>query len=164
MYTHMEYVDEDDMWEKEAADPGSYDHLVTMKKEYDFSKLVFLHHMGVEACTENRWGEYRAFNRPINVYDYQDGEVHVLDSGYVLCDGYKWDIKTKGSRSTTSPMWSSRCACSSNLAWPIMTSLPSSTVPLTAYRASVGACTRRCLAPMAVPRSGTILYSRSDGN
>ena len=96
MYTHMEYVDEDDMWEKEAADPGSYDHLVTMKKEYDFSKLVFLHHMGVEACTENRWGEYRAFNRPINVYDYQDGEVHVLDSGYVLCDGYKWDIKTKG--------------------------------------------------------------------
>lgn len=96
MYTHMEYVDEDDMWEKEAADPGSYDHLVTMKKEYDFSKLVFLHHMGVEACTENRWGEYRAFNRPINVYDYQDGEVHILDSGYVLCDGYKWDIKTRG--------------------------------------------------------------------
>ncbi len=96
MYTHMEYVDEGDMWEKEAADPGSYDRLVVMKKEYDFSKLVFLHHMGVEACTENRWGEYRAFNRPIYVFDYQDGEQRLMDSGYVLCNGYNWDIKTKG--------------------------------------------------------------------
>lgn len=96
MYSHMEFIDEDDMWEKEAADPGSYDDLVVMKKEYDFSKLVFLHHMGVEACTENRWGEYRAFNRPIYVFDYQDGEQRLMDSGYVLCNGYNWDIKTKG--------------------------------------------------------------------
>lgn len=96
MYTHMEYVDEDDMWEKEAADPGSYDDLVVMKKEYEFSKLVLLHHLEIDACTENRWGEYTAFHKPIEVYDYQEGEQRILDSGYVLCDGYKWDIKTRG--------------------------------------------------------------------
>ena len=96
MYSHMEFIDEDDMWEKEAADPGSYDDLVVMKKEYEFSKLVLLHHLEIDACTENRWGEYRAFNRPIYVFDYQDGEQRLMDSGYVLCNGYNWDIKTKG--------------------------------------------------------------------
>lgn len=96
MYDRMEFIDEDDMWEKEAADPGSYDDLVVMKKEYEFSKLVLLHHLEIDACTENRWGEYTAFHKPIEVYDYQEGEQHILDSGYVLCDGYKWDIKTRG--------------------------------------------------------------------
>ena len=96
MYSHMEFIDEDDMWEKEAADPGSYDDLVVMKKEYEFSKLVLLHHLEIDACTENRRGEYRAFNRPIYVFDYQDGEQRLMDSGYVLCNGYNWDIKTKG--------------------------------------------------------------------
>lgn len=96
MYDRMEFIDEDDMWEKEAADPGSYDDLVVMKKEYEFSKLVLLHHLEIEACTENRWGEYTAFHKPIEVYDYQEGEQRILDSGYVLCDGYKWDIKTRG--------------------------------------------------------------------
>lgn len=96
MYSHMEFIDEDDMWEKEAADPGSYDDLVVMKKEYEFSKLVLLHHLEIDACTENRWGEYTAFHKPIEVYDYQEGEQRILDSGYVLCDGYKWDIKTRG--------------------------------------------------------------------
>ncbi|MEE3391889.1 MAG: hypothetical protein VZR28_12045, partial [Candidatus Cryptobacteroides sp.] len=93
MYDRMEFIDEDDMWEKEAADPGSYDDLVVMKKEYEFSKLVLLHHLEIDACTENRWGEYTAFHKPIEVYDYQEGEQRILDSGYVLCDGYKWDIK-----------------------------------------------------------------------
>jgi uncharacterized protein (TIGR02145 family) len=96
MYSHMEFIDEDDMWEKEAADPGSYDDLVVMKKEYEFSKLVLLHHLEIDACTENRWGEYTAFHKPLEVYDYQEGEQRILDSGYVLCDGYKWDIKTRG--------------------------------------------------------------------
>ena len=96
MYDRMEFIDEDDMWEKEAADPGSYDDLVVMKKEYEFSKLVLLHHLEIDACTENRWGEYTAFHKPIEVYDYQEGEQRILDSGYVLCDGYKWDIKTRG--------------------------------------------------------------------
>lgn len=96
MYSHMEFIDEDDMWEKEAADPGSYDDLVVMKKEYEFSKLVLLHHLEIDACTENRWGEYTAFHKPIEVYDYQEGEQRILDSGYVLCNGYNWDIKTKG--------------------------------------------------------------------
>lgn len=96
MYSHMEFIDEDDMWEKEAADPGSYDDLVVMKKEYEFSKLVLLHHLEIDACTENRWGEYTAFHKPIEVYDYQEGEQRILDSGYVLCDGFKWDIKTRG--------------------------------------------------------------------
>lgn len=96
MYDRMEFIDEGDMWEKEAADPGSYDDLVVMKKEYEFSKLVLLHHLEIDACTENRWGEYTAFHKPIEVYDYQEGEQRILDSGYVLCDGYKWDIKTRG--------------------------------------------------------------------
>lgn len=96
MYSHMEFIDEDDMWEKEAADPGSYDDLVVMKKEYEFSKLVLLLHLEIDACTENRWGEYTAFHKPLEVYDYQEGEQRILDSGYVLCDGYKWDIKTRG--------------------------------------------------------------------
>lgn len=96
MYSHMEFIDEDDMWEKEAADPGSYDDLVVMKKEYEFSKLVLLHHLEIDACTENRWGEYTAFHKPLEVYDYQEGEQRILDSGYVLCNGYNWDIKTKG--------------------------------------------------------------------
>jgi uncharacterized protein (TIGR02145 family) len=96
MYDRMEFIDEDDMWEKEAADPGSYDDLVVMKKEYEFSKLVLLHHLEIDACTENRWGEYTAFHKPIEVYDYQEGEQRILDSGYVLCDGFKWDIKTRG--------------------------------------------------------------------
>lgn len=96
MYSHMEFIDEDDMWEKEAADPGSYDDLVVMKKEYEFSKQVLLHHLEIDACTENRWGEYTAFHKPIEVYDYQEGEQRILDSGYVLCNGYNWDIKTKG--------------------------------------------------------------------
>ncbi|SHG35049.1 major paralogous domain-containing protein [Fibrobacter sp. UWCM] len=96
MYDRMEFIDEDDMWEKEAADPGSYDDLVVMKKEYEFSKLVLLLHLEIDACTENRWGEYTAFHKPLEVYDYQEGEQRILDSGYVLCDGYKWDIKTRG--------------------------------------------------------------------
>lgn len=94
MYSHMEFVDEDDMREKESADPGSYDDLVTMKKEYVFSKLLFLHYMGVEACTEKRWGLYREFHKPIEYYDW--GGQYFLDSGYVLCNGFNWEITTKG--------------------------------------------------------------------
>ena len=96
MYSRMEYIDEDDMRDKEKADPGSYDDLVVMKKEYEFSKFVLLHHLEIDACTENRWGEYRAFHKPIQVYDYDAGETIILDSGYVLCDGFAWKIRTKG--------------------------------------------------------------------
>ena len=95
MYSRMEYIDEDDMRDKEDADPGSYDDLVVMKKEYEFSKFVLLHHLEIDACTENRWGAYAAFHKPIEVYDYQEGEHRILDSGYVLCDGFAWKITTK---------------------------------------------------------------------
>ena len=93
--SHMEYADEKSMREKDKADPGSYEILVVMKKKYEFSKLLFLHYMGVEACTENRWGEYRKFEKPFEYYDYETSQNMVLDSGYLLCDGYSWEITTK---------------------------------------------------------------------
>ena len=93
--SHMEYVDEDDMREKEEADPGSYDILVVMKKRYEFSKLLFLHYMDVEACTENLWGEYRKFERPFEYYDYEHDQYVIIDSGYLLCDGFEWVVTTK---------------------------------------------------------------------
>ena len=93
--SHMEYVDEDDMREKDEADPGSYEILVVMKKRYEFSKLLFLHYMDVEACTENLWGEYRKFERPFEYYDYEHDQYVIIDSGYLLCNGFNWEVTTK---------------------------------------------------------------------
>lgn len=100
-YTSMEYssmsdADEDDMWAKEKVDPGSYKILSVKKDEYEFSILVFLDYMGLERCTEDLWGEYRKFNRPIEVYDPVDEKVKIQDSGYFLCNGFYWEMKTKG--------------------------------------------------------------------
>lgn len=93
--SHMEYADEKSMREKDEADPGSYEILVVMKKKYEFSKLLFLHYMGVEACTENRWGEYRKFEKPFEYYDHETSQNIVLDSGYLLCNGFNWELTTK---------------------------------------------------------------------
>ena len=95
-YSHMEGVSEAGMRAKEDADPGSYDILTIMKKQYDFSKLFLLNYWNVELCTEDLWGEYRTFNRPIRYYDLDAGEYKVSDSGYVLCNGYSWKMETKG--------------------------------------------------------------------
>lgn len=93
--SHMEYADEKSMREKDEAEPGSYEILVVMKKKYEFSKLLFLHYMGVEACTENRWGEYRKFEKPFEYYDHETSQNIVLDSGYLLCNGFNWELTTK---------------------------------------------------------------------
>ena len=93
-YSNMEFVDEDDMRDKEKADSGSYDVLVSKKKEYEFSKYVFMSYMGVPACTDKLWGEYRSFDKPIEYYS--QGDMVALDSGYLLCNGIYWEIRTKG--------------------------------------------------------------------
>ena len=93
-YSHLEYIDEDDMREKDAVDPGSYEILSDMKKEYEFAKFLFLNYMGLERCSEDLWGAYREFHRPIQVVDTNDYMLVVKDSGYFLCDGYSWELTT----------------------------------------------------------------------
>lgn len=95
-FYHLEYIDESGMREKDAVDPGSYGSLSAMKKEYEFSVLLFLNYMGLEKCTESLWGEYRDFHRPILVMDDTDYRMVVKDSGYFLCNGVYWEMNTKG--------------------------------------------------------------------
>ena len=95
-YSAAEFYSEKGMKAKEAAgNPGAYDHLTVMKKKYDFGKIFFLNYMGVEQCTENLWGEVRKFERPIALYDVDLEQTVIRDSGYLLCDGFSWEIKTK---------------------------------------------------------------------
>lgn len=95
-YSHMEDIDESDMRKKDRKSPGSYEELMVMKKKYEFSKLLFLNYMGVELCTEDLWGEYREFHKPIMAYDKSSNQMIVLQSGYLLCNGSSWEIKTSG--------------------------------------------------------------------
>ena len=89
--SEMEYTSERDMLWKESVDEGSYDILLDKKKKYEFSKLLFLKYMDVELCTEDLWGEYRQFSKPIGDFVPSDSEP-----GYLLCNGFYWEIKTKG--------------------------------------------------------------------
>ena len=91
----MEYVDEDDLLDKKKVDPESYEHLLVAMDEYEFGKLLFLDYMGLERCTDNLKGEFRQFNRPIIAEDPADGHVKILKSGYLLCNGSYWELKTK---------------------------------------------------------------------
>lgn len=90
-----EFYSEENMRAKDSVDPGSYEILTIKKKQYDFGKFLFLNYMGVEQCTENLWGEVRKFKRPIVRYNLDLEQMVTLDSGYLLCDGYSWEIKTK---------------------------------------------------------------------
>lgn len=87
-YVEMELVDDEDIKDKKRKNPDDND-LATKKSEYEFSKSVFLHYMGVEACTDNLWGEYRKFKKPVEIND------EIIKSGYLLCNGYYWEITTK---------------------------------------------------------------------
>lgn len=90
-YAEMELVDEKSIEEKAKADPDEKDGLglASKKSEYDFSKQLFLHYMNVEACTDELWGNYKKFKKAIQV----DNEI--VKSGYLLCNGYFWEITTK---------------------------------------------------------------------
>jgi uncharacterized protein (TIGR02145 family) len=92
----MEDVDEEDLLDKKKVDPESYELLLVAGDEYEFGKLLFLDYMGLERCTDDLWGEYRQFNRPIIAEDPADGQVKILKSGYFLCNGFYWELKTKG--------------------------------------------------------------------
>lgn len=94
-YVGAEFYSEENMRAKDSVDPGSYEILTIKKKQYDFGKFLFLNYMGVEQCTENLWGEVRKFKRPIVRYNLDLEQMVTLDSGYLLCDGYSWEIKTK---------------------------------------------------------------------
>lgn len=91
-YSHFEFIDEDDMREKEGG--SSYEILSTMKKRYEFSKYLFLNYMGLERCTEDLWGEYREFHKPIQVWDRGEDQWVTKDSGYYLCNGFNWEMTT----------------------------------------------------------------------
>lgn len=95
-YSSMEGTNEDDMWAKEKVDPGSYAILSDKKNEYEFSILVFLDYTGLERCTEDLWGEYRIVNRPFEVYDPNDEKTKIQESSYFLCNGFYWEMETKG--------------------------------------------------------------------
>ena len=89
-WSNMMDVDEDDIKRKDATeDPGELS-IRFLKSEYDFGILVFLQYMDLELCTADLWGEYRKFDKAIDI----DGEH--LESGYFLCNGYYWDLSTKG--------------------------------------------------------------------
>lgn len=90
-----EFYSEENMRAKDSVDPGSFEILTMKKKKYDFGKFLFLNYMGVEQCTEDLWGEVRKFERPIVRYNPNLEQMAPLDSGYLLCDGYSWEIKTK---------------------------------------------------------------------
>ena len=94
--SNMEDVDDDDLLDTKKVDPESYERLLVAVDEYEFGILLFLDYMGLERCTENLWGEYRQFNRPIIAEDPADRQVKVLKSGYLLCNGFYWELKTKG--------------------------------------------------------------------
>ena len=66
------------------------------KQELEPRKSLFLSYMGVENCTGNLWGEYRKFERPIEFFDTVTYRMAILDSGYLLCDGFRWKIRSKG--------------------------------------------------------------------
>ena len=72
-----------------GEDNVSYVGPVFEKRVYDFSVQLFLHYMGFEPCTEELWGEYRGFDKPIELY----GEVR--QSGYALCNGFYWRLTTE---------------------------------------------------------------------
>ena len=88
-WSNMMDVDEDDIKRKDEANPGELS-IRFLKSEYDFGILVFLHYMDLELCTADLWGEYRKFDKAIDI----DGDH--LESGYFLCNGYYWDLTTKG--------------------------------------------------------------------
>lgn len=88
-WSNMMDVDEDDIKKKDEANPDDIS-IRYLKSEYDFGVLVFLHYMDLELCTADLWGEYRKFEKAIDI----DGEH--LESGYFLCNGYYWDLSTKG--------------------------------------------------------------------
>ena len=92
----MEDIGESDMLDKKKVDPESYEYLVAAKDEYEFGILLFLDYMGLDRCTDDLWGEYRQFNRFIEAEDPADGQVKILKSGYFLCNGFYWELKTKG--------------------------------------------------------------------
>ncbi|WP_298772445.1 FISUMP domain-containing protein [uncultured Fibrobacter sp.] len=94
VHADMEFTTEQDIRDKEKADPDERkDHsLRKWKKQYEFSKHVFLHYMDVEFCKENLWGEYREFNKPIVIGSW---DREVLTQGYLLCNGFNWEITTK---------------------------------------------------------------------
>ena len=88
-WSNMMDVDEDDIKRKDEANPDDIS-IRFLKSEYDFGILVFLNYMDLELCTADLWGEYRKFDKAIDI----DGDH--LESGYFLCNGYYWDLQTKG--------------------------------------------------------------------
>ena len=88
-WSNMMDVDEDDIKRKDEANPGELS-IRFLKSEYDFGILVFLNYMDLELCTADLWGEYRKLDKAMVL----DGEL--VDSGYFLCNGYYWDLQTKG--------------------------------------------------------------------
>ena len=66
------------------------------KQEFEFRKLLFHNYMGVDNCSEKLWGEYSKFERPIEVFDTITYKMAILDSGYLLCNGHWWEIRSKG--------------------------------------------------------------------
>jgi hypothetical protein len=73
-------VNEDDIKRKDEANPDDIS-IRFLKSEYDFGILVFLNYMDLELCTADLWGEYRKFDKAIDI----DGDH--LESGYFLCNG-----------------------------------------------------------------------------
>ena len=94
-HNNAEFFDEEMMRAEKEMDSNTYDRVAKIKKQYDFGKFLFLNYMGVEQCTEDLWGEVRKFERPIVQYDRNLEQMATVDSGYLLCDGYSWEIKTK---------------------------------------------------------------------
>lgn len=69
--------------------------VASRNRQYEFGELLFRHYMGLEACTENLWGESRTFEKPIEMLDNTDGKKKIRQSGYFLCNGYYWEWTTK---------------------------------------------------------------------
>ena len=91
----MEFTTERDIEDKEKhdADERKDHYLRKLKREYEFSKRVFLHYVDIEACTEDLWGQYREFDKPIVLNSW---EREVQQGGYLLCNGFSWELTTKG--------------------------------------------------------------------
>ncbi|SHK23147.1 FISUMP domain-containing protein [Fibrobacter sp. UWB12] len=82
------------MYEGETGAKGR-DKYELMAERTQFYRLVLAQYFDFESCTENRWGETKRIDKPLEVYDDEEDENKLQSPNYFLCDGFDWHLTTK---------------------------------------------------------------------
>ena len=86
--------DNNEMYGDEIGARGR-DPYELMAERIQFYKLVLAHYFDFENCTEDRWGESIEFDKPLEVYDYEEQQMKLQNPNYFLCNGLDWRLTTK---------------------------------------------------------------------